>query len=63
VKPIAQTLRDTVHAHRGTLILLAVLAVVWLVLRTGGAALASAEEFDARIRAGQPIVVEVFANT
>jgi hypothetical protein len=59
----AQTLRRTLYAHRGTLILLAVLAVIWLVLRTTGAAFASTQEFEERINAGQPIVVEVFSNT
>jgi hypothetical protein len=63
VKSIAQTFQGIIRAHRGTLIIIAGLAVVWLVLHTTGAALASAEEFERRIQTGQPVVVEVFSNT
>lgn len=63
VTSIAHTFQRIIRAHRGTLILLAVLAAIWLLLHTTGADLASAEEFEQRIRMGQPVVVEVFSNT
>lgn len=60
---IAHTLQRIFRAHRGTLIIIAVLAIIWLVLHTTGAAFASTEEFEGRIRTGHPVVVEVFSNT
>ena len=60
---IAQTFPRIIRAHRGTLILIAILAALWLLLHTTGANLGSAEEFEQRIRMGQPVVVEVFSNT
>ena len=63
MKSIVHALQGILRAHRGTLIVIAVLAVLWLVLHTTGTGLASAEEFERRIQTGQPVVVEVFANT
>ena len=47
------------------LFLLVLLALVggFLVLRTKGTKLASWDEFDAAISAGQPVVAEVYSNT
>jgi len=39
------------------------LAAAWLLLRTPGTRLASTEEFDQRIGAGRPLIVEFFSNT
>jgi hypothetical protein len=39
------------------------LAAAWLLLRTPGADLASTADFDQRVRAGQPVVVEFYSNT
>jgi len=38
------------------------LATGWLLLRTPGTDLASTEEFDRRVRSGQPVVVEFYSN-
>jgi hypothetical protein len=63
LKPITDTVQGFVRAHLGTIIFVIGLAVIWLFLRTTGTSLASIEEFDQKIRAGQPVVVEVFTNT
>ncbi len=46
-----------------TLIFVAAVAAIWLVLRTRSTGAASLEEFDRKIEAGQPVVVELFSNT
>jgi hypothetical protein len=63
VKSISQTVQGIIRAHLGTLIFVVGLVAIWLLLHTTGTALASAEEFERRIQAGQPVVVEVFTNT
>ena len=39
------------------------LAVAWLFLHTPGADLASTDEFDQQVTAGQPVLVEFYSNT
>jgi hypothetical protein len=46
-----------------TLLILGGLLAAWLLLQTQSTPLASAEEFEQRIRAGQPVAVYVFSNT
>jgi hypothetical protein len=46
-----------------TLVFIAAVAAIWLLLRTRSTGAASLEEFDRKIQAGQPVVVELFSNT
>ncbi len=46
-----------------TLVLIAAVAAIWLLLRTRSTGAESLEEFDRKIQAGQPVVVELFSNT
>jgi hypothetical protein len=46
-----------------TLLMLGGMIVAWLFLKTKGTQLESVAEFEQRVRSGQPVVVEVFANT
>lgn len=46
-----------------TLVLIAAVATIWLLLRTRSTGAESLEEFDRKIQAGQPVVVELFSNT
>lgn len=46
-----------------TLVLIAAVAAAWLLLRTRSTGAESLEEFDRKIGAGQPVVVEMFSNT
>lgn len=39
------------------------LAALWLLLRTPGTELSSTAEFDQRVSAGRPVVVEFYSNT
>jgi len=39
------------------------LVTAWLFLRTPGTDLASTADFDRRVSAGQPVVVELYTNT
>lgn len=46
-----------------TLVLIAAVAAIWVLLRTRSTGAESLEEFDRKIQAGQPVVVELFSNT
>lgn len=44
-------------------IVVAVLAIAWLILRDKPAALNTVADFDRRVSQGRPVVVKFFANT
>jgi len=39
------------------------MAAAWLLLRTPDSGISSAEEFDQRVSAGRPVLVEFYSNT
>ncbi len=54
--------RRFVHENWLTLLVTAVLGVAWLILRTPATPLDSVAEFDARLRSGQPTLIEFYSN-
>ena len=46
-----------------TLLFVAAIAAVYLLLRTNSTGAGSVEEFENKIRAGQPVVAEFFSNS
>ena len=46
-----------------TLVILGAFAIMWLLLHSSSTTLGSPEDFDQRVRAGKPVIVEVFSNT
>lgn len=56
-------LRDFLRSNWLAVGVVSALIVGWFLLRTPATDLASVEEFDGRIRAGRPVVVEFFSNT
>lgn len=55
-------LSDLLRQNWVLLLVLGLLAAAWLLLRTPADNL-SLEAFQAEVRSGQPVVVEVFSNT
>jgi len=49
--------------YRSTIILVAVLATVWLALRSPSTAVDSPEDITAQIGQGEPVVLYLFSNT
>ena len=45
-----------------TLLIVVGLAAAWLLLHDRSTTLASVEDFDQRVQAGQPVVVNLFSN-
>ncbi len=45
-----------------TLLVVLGLGIAWLILRTPGTPLDSVAEFDARLRSGQPTLIEFYSN-
>ena len=45
------------------LIVLSAIVLAFILLRTTGDNVASMDEFEARISAGQPVVIEFYSNT
>jgi hypothetical protein len=60
---VAEQLVGLLRQNALVLIVLLVLVGAFLLLRTSGSQLASVGEFDALLAAGQPVVVEFYANT
>lgn len=60
---LVMMLRDFLRSNWLSLAVVAALFLGWFFLRTPATALGSTEEFDRRIRSGQPVVVEFFSNT
>jgi hypothetical protein len=63
MKHMLDSIVRTIQREWMTLLFIAAIAAVWLLLRTQSSGAASVEEFDRKIRAGRPVVVEFFANT
>lgn len=55
-------LQSFVRENWITLLVMVALGVAWLVLRTPGTELASVADFDARLRSGQPTLIEFYSN-
>ncbi len=45
------------------LLVILAIAAVWFYFRTSSSGIASIEEFNKIIRAGKPVVVEIYSNT
>jgi hypothetical protein len=63
MKVLTDTLTNIVEQNGFFLLLLAAIALAWLLFRQQGTPLASLEAFDRKIQSGQPVVVELFNNT
>lgn len=46
-----------------TLLVVGAVIAAWLLLRTRSSGLTSTVEFDQRVSAGRPVVVEIYSNT
>ena len=60
---MTQSVTRFLQANWPTLAFLAVIAAVWLLLRTSSSGAGSVEDFDRALGAGEPVVVEFFSNT
>lgn len=58
-----QTLARFIEENWFFLLLVLGVAAAWLFLRQQGTPLSSLDDFDRKIRSGQPVVVELFSNT
>ena len=58
-----ETIAQFLRTNWLTLLLLGLVAVAYLLLQTRATDLASIEDFDRRVRAGQPVIVSMFSNT
>jgi len=63
MKAALEVVARFVRAHWISLLMLGAMIGAWWTLKTHGTLLASAEEFERTVRAGRPVVVEVFAST
>lgn len=55
-------LRTFVRENWITLLVIGALGIAWLMLRTPGTELTSVADFDARLRSGQPTLIEFYSN-
>jgi len=60
---IVQFVVRFVRTNWSTLLILGGLLAAWLFLQTRSTPLASFEEFEQRVQAGQPVVAVLFSNT
>ena len=60
---MSETIVHFVRTNWLTLLILAVVAAAYLLLQTRATDLASIEDFDISVRAGQPVIVSMFSNT
>jgi hypothetical protein len=63
MRTILENVAEFVRREWITLTLIAAVAATWLLLRTKSTGAESLEEFERKIQAGQPVVVEMFSNT
>ncbi len=63
MKPLLENIARTIQDNWMVLLLVAALAAIWLLLGQQSTALESVEEFDSKVQAGRPMVVELFSNT
>jgi len=54
---------ESLRANRGPLIVAAIAVGAWLFLRTPATPLESVESLDHLLGRGEPVVLELFANT
>ncbi len=60
---LVATVMRFVRSEWMTLLLVGAIAVAWLLLRTHSSGASSVAEFQDKVRAGHPIVVEFYSNS